>query len=278
MLNKKENLKRAYEDPYPKISIGSCKSTKNTNVHIAKKIWQQAFAIMLIAIKDSIIHVECNTEEKCNFTNQKRSVQTSPIGQNPTTSSNKTEKSSVDSSPLSPPSTSSSPRKAKNSRAISHSKSPSPRKIKNTRSTSPSRSPTPRKIKSTRAKITEEILIDSESENDDQDESTNAAITDNNETGSKIVQKPFRLFNPKTQESFVMKVAPLPFFELSPSLEGLNLQVHETLEKYHQSQTAVKSPTPDDEEKLQQLPKIGAPFSLAPLGKSNDIIDLCDSG
>ena len=185
---------------------------------------------MLIAIKDSIIHVECNTEEKCNFTNQKRSVQTSPIGQNPTTSSNKTEKSSVDSSPLSPPSTSSSPRKAKNSRAISHSKSPSPRKIKNTRSTSPSRSPTPRKIKSTRAKITEEILIDSESENDDQDESTNAAITDNNETGSKIVQKPFRLFNPKTQESFVMKVAPLPFFELSPSLEGLNLQVHETLD------------------------------------------------
>ena len=184
----------------------------------------------------------------------------------------------IDSSPLSPPSTSSSPRKAKNSRAISHSKSPSPRKIKNTRSTSPSRSPTPRKIKSTRAKITEEILIDSESENDDQDESTNAAITDNNETGSKIVQKPFRLFNPKTQESFVMKVAPLPFFELSPSLEGLNLQVHETLEKYHQSQTtAVKSPTPDDQEKLQQLPKIGAPFSLAPLGKSNDIIDLCDS-
>ena len=75
-----------------------------------------------------------------------------------------------------------------------------------------------------------------------------------------------------------MKVAPLPFFDLSPSLKGLNLQVHETLQKYHQSQTPVKSPAPpDDNEKPQQLPKIGAPFSLAPLGKSNDIIDLCDS-
>ena len=75
-----------------------------------------------------------------------------------------------------------------------------------------------------------------------------------------------------------MKVAPLgplPCFELSPSLEGLNLQVKETLQKsYHQSQSPVKSPISEDN---SQLPKIGAPFSLAPLEKRSDVIDLCDS-
>ena len=72
-----------------------------------------------------------------------------------------------------------------------------------------------------------------------------------------------------------MKVAPLgplPCFELSPSLEGLNLQVQETLQKSYQS--PVKSPISEDN---SQLPKIGAPFSLAPLEKRSDVIDLCDS-
>ena len=59
-----------------------------------------------------------------------------------------------------------------------------------------------------------------------------------------------------------MKVAPLPPFELSSSLDRLNLQANENLQNYHQSQTPVRSPTPDDDK--VQLPKIVATFSLAP--------------
>ena len=89
-----------------------------------------------------------------------------------------------------------------------------------------------------------------------------------------------------------MKVAPLPplpFFELNPSLEGLNLQVHENMQKYYQNQDSAKSSKIEEE----QFPQIGSVFSFDELeqqqqvgndqvpratpNKRNDIIDLCDS-
>ena len=89
-----------------------------------------------------------------------------------------------------------------------------------------------------------------------------------------------------------MKVAPLPplpFFELNPSLEGLNLQVHENMQKYYQNQDSAKSSKIEEE----QFPQIGSVFSFDELdpqqqvgndqisratpSKRNDIIDLCDS-
>ena len=95
-----------------------------------------------------------------------------------------------------------------------------------------------------------------------------------------------------------MKVAPLPplpsYFELNPSLEGLNLQVHENMQKYYQNQDSVKSSKIEEEEEEEdQLPQIGSVFSFDELeqqqqvgndqvpraipSKLNDIIDLCDS-
>ena len=90
-----------------------------------------------------------------------------------------------------------------------------------------------------------------------------------------------------------MKVAPLPplpYFELNPSLEGLNLQVHENMQKYYQNQDSVKSSNIEEE---KQFPQIGSVFSFDELepqqqvsndqvpratpNKRNDIIDLCDS-
>ena len=85
-----------------------------------------------------------------------------------------------------------------------------------------------------------------------------------------------------------MKVAPLPplpYFELNPSLEGLNLQVHENMQKYYQNQDSAKSSKIEEEE---QFPQIGSVFSFDELeqqqqvtratpSKRNDIIDLCDS-
>ena len=67
MLNRKENRMKAYEDFCQKISIGFCKNIKNINVRTAKRIWQQVFANLKDATKDSIIHVLCNMEEKFNF-------------------------------------------------------------------------------------------------------------------------------------------------------------------------------------------------------------------
>ena len=87
-----------------------------------------------------------------------------------------------------------------------------------------------------------------------------------------------------------MKVAPLPplpYFELNPSLEGLNLQVHENMQKYYQNQDSAKS------SKIEEFPQIGSVFSFDELepqqqvgndqvpratpSQRNDIIDLCDS-
>ena len=89
-----------------------------------------------------------------------------------------------------------------------------------------------------------------------------------------------------------MKVAPLPplpYFELNPSLEGLNLQVHENMQKYYQNQDSAKCSKMEEE----QFPQIGSVFSFDELdpqqqvgndqisratpSKRNDIIDLCDS-
>ena len=155
--------------------------------------------------------------------------------------------------------------------------------------------PSPSKIISSvgrTAKITE-VIIDSDSDEDSFEEPISANANSNSLTNSTIVRTPFRLFNPHTQESFIMKVAPLPplpYFELNPSLEGLNLQVHENMQKYYQNQDSVKSSNIEEE---KQFPQIGSVFSFDELeqhqqvgndqvpratpSKRNDIIDLCDS-
>ena len=105
-------------------------------------------------------------------------------------------------------------------------------------------------------------------------------------------QYPLINYLAQTQESFIMKVAPLPplpYFELNPSLEGLNLQVHENMQKYYQNQDSAKSSRIEKE----QFPQIGSVFSFDELEQQqqvgndqvprttpsnrNDIIDLWDS-
>ena len=122
--------------------------------------------------------------------------------------------------------------------------------------------PSPSKVISSvgrTAKITE-VIIDSDSD-DSFEEPISANANSNSLTDSTIVRTPFRLFNPHTQESFIMKVAPLPplpYFELNPSLEGLNLQVHENMQKYYQNQDFAKSSRIEKE----QFPQIGSVFSF----------------
>ena len=91
MQNKKENQMREFVGFYPKISIGFCKNIKNTNVHIAKKVWRQVSANSKIATKGSIIHVGCKMVGKLNFINRKHFAKMRAIGQNLIINSNKTE-------------------------------------------------------------------------------------------------------------------------------------------------------------------------------------------
>lgn len=150
------------------------------------------------------------------------------------------------------------------------------------RTSFPSSSPL-QKIRSIRAKITEEILIDdstSDSE-DDNDSPTSGSghgksqAKNPTDTGSSIVTVPFQLFNPQTKEYNVMKVAPMQYCELAPNLEGLNLQIHEALQKYSQKQPAAGSSMAGNGNEEQLLPQICQTMSLAT--PQNDIIDLCDS-
>ena len=141
------------------------------------------------------------------------------------------------------------------------------------------------KIRSIHAKITEEILIDDTSESED-DNDLSISGQGKIPTGSSIVKVPFQLFNPKNKDYNVMKVAPLQYGELAPNFEGLNLQIHEALQRsLFQKQSGIftsggngSSSMTGNGNENQLLPQICQTMSLATLPhQQNDIIDLCDS-
>ena len=75
-----------------------------------------------------------------------------------------------------------------------------------------------------------------------------------------------------------MKVAPMEYGELAPNLEGLNLQIHEALQRsLFQKQSGIFTSAAGNGNinEEQQLPQICQTMSLAT--PQNDIIDLCDS-
>ena len=97
------------------------------------------------------------------------------------------------------------------------------------------------------------------------------------------VTMPFRLYDPVTQDSTIMPVGPIAFsYELTPSLEGLNVQLEERLRRPRPqepiSDLSHTRPNVSSQNEGSNLPKISSQFTLQGIVSDNEfVVDLCDS-
>ena len=122
----------------------------------------------------------------------------------------------------------------------------------------------------------EVFVLDSSSEAEAEEEETEAEIQHSGPRLSQrdIVSVPFKLQNPVTMETTVMRVGPIMDFELAPTMEGLDLQLYEGLQRRRQQSKTENLP------QEAALPLIGNVYSTAiqHTDESSDVVvDLCDS-